>query len=323
MKKLLLATIIGFTGLFGFGDSQNTKIDANSIRDSGDNSLIITFKAQSPDLMVIKHEIEYNSNEFEIDDINANSYFHLEKAETSNGDKRTLTLLLDSENSFNSIEYMELKLRPKDDVKTGTLTVNNIEVANTNHKIVKAAGSVLTVQVDTDNYKLYKEEILMQNPIVKYIRSHKKIVLIICGIVLLLIIINNIRRKQKNLQNKKKKYFTDMKTPEQQIEEISNEEGIELIQKVESEEKDNPISDDVFKGKYEVFILLLLVGSLFGVTKVLAINENTQSIRETIVNKKTYTQKCDLNRDNKVNIIDLVYALESKDTVNKGDINFK
>jgi hypothetical protein len=163
----------------------------------------------------------------------------------------------------------------------------------------------------------------MQNPIVKYIRSHKKIVLIICGIVLLLIIINNIRRKQKNLQNKKKKYFTDMKTPEQQIEEISNEEGIELIQKVESEEKDNPISDDVFKGKYEVFILLLLVGSLFGITKVLAINENTQSIRETIVNKKTYTQKCDLNRDNKVNIIDLVYALESKNTVNKGDINFK
>ena len=163
----------------------------------------------------------------------------------------------------------------------------------------------------------------MQNPIIKYIRSNKKLVLVICGVVLAIIIIHNVQLKIKKNKEKNKKYFTDMKTPEEKVKEIANEEGIELIQKVESEEKENPISDDIFKGKYEVFILLLLVGSLFTLTKVSAISEYTQSIRETIVNNKTYTEKCDLNRDKKINLIDLVYAVESKDTVNKGDINFK
>ena len=323
MKKLVLGLILSITSIFGFGYSQNTKIDANSIRDAGDNSVVITFKVQSPDLMVIKHDIEYNPDEFEIDSINNNSYFHLEKVEKTEEDKKKLTLLFDSENSFNSIEYLELKLKPKNDITKGTIRLDNVEVANSNHKIEKATGSILTVEISYDNYKLLKEEIIMQNPIIKYIRSNKKLVLVICGVVLAIIIIHNVQLKIKKNKEKNKKYFTDMKTPEEKVEEIANEEGIELIQKVESEEKENPISDDIFKGKYEVFILLLLVGSLFTLTKVSAISEYTQSIRETIVNNKTYTEKCDLNRDKKINLIDLVYAVESKDTVNKGDINFK
>ena len=139
----------------------------------------------------------------------------------------------------------------------------------------------------------------------------------------MIIIFNNTRKKIKEFKTKNRKYFTDMKSTDEEINQIANEEGIELIRKVESEEKDNPISDDVYKGKYEVFILLLLIGSLFTFTKVSAISEYTQAIRESIVYKKTYTEKCDLNRDKKINIIDLVYAIESKDTVNKGDINFK
>ncbi len=323
MKKIVLGLILSITSIFGFGYSKNATIDANSIRDAGENTLIITFKVQSPDLMVIKHTLEYNPNDFDIEGINNNSYFHLEKAETTNEDKKTLTLLFDSENSFNSIEYLELKLKPKNNIKSSVIKLDNVEIANSNHKIEKAAGSYLTIEIDEDNYRLLKEEIIMQNPIIKFLRSHKKIVLIICGIVLAIIIGNNIRLKIKKEKSKNKKYFVDMKTEAQKIEEIANEEGIELIQKVESEEKENPISDDIYKGKYEIFILLLLIGSLFTLTKVSAISEYTQDIRESIVNKKTYTEKCDLNRDNKINIIDLVYAIESKDTVNKGDINFK
>jgi len=323
MKNMFLGLILSISSILGFGYSSNTKIDANSIRDAGDNSVVITFKAQSPDLMVIKHEIEYNPNEFEIDSINKNSYFHLETSETIKEDKKIVTILLDSTNSFNSIEYLELKLRPKNDIKQGTIKIDNIEVANSNHKIEKADGSYLTVIVDEDNYKLLKEEILMQNPIVKYIRSNKKQVLIVCGIILLIIIIHNVKLKIDKNKMKNKKYFTDMKTQEQRIEETQNEEGIELIQKVESQEKENPISDDVFKGKYEVFILLLLVGSLFTFAKVSAESEYAQEIRETIINNKVYTKKCDLNKDKKINLIDLVYAIETKDTVNKGDINFK
>ncbi|MBP5684041.1 MAG: hypothetical protein J6X02_02150, partial [Bacilli bacterium] len=134
---------------------------------------------------------------------------------------------------------------------------------------------------------------------------------------------NNVRKKIKKNKQKNKKYFTDMKTPEQIVEEISNEEGIELIKKVESEEVNNPISDDIFKGKYEVFILLLLVGSLFTFAKVSAISEYTQEIRTSILNNSIYNEKYDLNSDRKINLIDLIYAVESKDTVNKGDINFK
>ena len=323
MKNMFLGLILSISSILGFGYSSNTKIDANSIRDAGDNSVVITFKAQSPDMMVIKHEIEYNPNEFEIDSINKNSYFHLETSETIDEDKKIVTILLDSTYSFNSIEYLELKLRPKNNIKQGTLKIDNIEIANSNHKIEKADGSYLTVIVDEDNYKLLKEEILMQNPIVKYIRSNKKQVLIVCGIVLLIIIIHNVKLKIDKNKMKNKKYFTDMKTQEQRIEETQNEEGIELIQKVESQEQENPISDDVFKGKYEVFILLLLVGSLFTFAKVSAESEYAQEIRDTIINYKVYTEKCDLNKDKKVNLIDLVYAIESKDTVNKGDINFK
>ena len=218
---------------------------------------------------------------------------------------------------------MELNIKPITKTNQGTIKIDNIEVANSNHKIEKTAGTILTVTIDEDNYKLFKEEIIMQNPIIKYIRENKKMVLTICGIVLLIIIINNVRKKIKKNKQKNKKYFTDMKTPEQIVEEISNEEGIELIKKVESEEVNNPISDDIFKGKYEVFILLLLVGSLFTFAKVSAISEYTQEIRTSILNNSIYNEKYDSNSDRKINLIDLIYAVESKDTVNKGDINFK
>ena len=323
MKKLLLATVLSITSIFGFGYSKNTTLDANTIRDAGNNTITIGFKVQSPDLMAIKHTIEYNPTEFEIIDINANSYFHKEQVENEAGENKKITVLLDSENSFNSIEYMELNIKPITKTNQGTIKIDNIEVANSNHKIEKTAGTILTVTIDDDNYKLFKEEIIMQNPIIKYIRENKKMVLTICGIVLLIIIINNVRKKIKKNKQKNKKYFTDMKTPEQIVEEISNEEGIELIKKVESEEVNNPISDDIFKGKYEVFILLLLVGSLFTFAKVSAISEYTQEIRTSILNNSVYNEKYDLNSDKKINLIDLIYAVESKDTVNKGDINFK
>lgn len=323
MKKLLLTTVLSITSIFGFGYSKNTTLDANTIRDAGNDTITIGFKVQSPDLMAIKHTIEYNPGEFEVISITANSYFHKEQIENESGENKIITVLLDSENSFNSIEYMELNIKPVTTTNQGTIKIDNIEVANSNHKIEKTSGTILTVTIDDENYKLFKEEIIMQNPIIKYIRENKKLVLTICGIVLIIIIINNVRKKINKVKEKKRNYFTDMKTPEQKVEEIANEEGIELIKKVESEEVNNPISDDVFKGKYEIFVLLLLVGSLFTFAKVSAISEYTQDIRTSILNNSVYNEKYDLNSDKKVNLIDLIYAIESRDTVNKGDINFK
>ena len=189
MKKLLLATVLSITSIFGFGYSKNTTLDANTIRDAGNNTITIGFKVQSPDLMAIKHTIEYNPQEFEVLSITANSYFHKEQVENESGENKKITVLLDSENSFNSIEYMELNIKPIAKINQGTIKIDNIEVANSNHKIEKTAGTILTVNIDDDNYKLFKEEIIMQNPIIKYIRENKKLVLTICGIVLIIIII--------------------------------------------------------------------------------------------------------------------------------------
>ena len=322
MKRVFMLALLSITSLFGFGYDKDVKIDANSITYQSDGSIIMTFKATSPDLMVIKHDIEYNSDEFTIGFINENSYFHIEENYGAKGDKQKVTLLLDSQNSFNSIEYMKIKLIPKNNITKGVITVDNASIANSDHKILKAAGSVLTINIENESATLTKEEIVMQNQLVKYIRSNKKIVLIICGIVLLLIIFKNVTKKTTEIRNKNKNYFTDMKNPNN-ISEIKNEEGIELIKKVESEEQENPISDDIFKGKYEVFVILLLIGSLFTFTNVKAENNNAQEIRENIVKGQIYKESLDLNKDNKVNLIDLVYAIAPQEVTNKGDINYK
>lgn len=97
---------------------------------------------------------------------------------------------------------------------------------------------------------------------------------------------------------------------------------MELIKKVEEEEKEKPISDDVFKNHYEVFILLFLIGALFSVTTVYAKKDNFQEIRNAILNN-TYDKSLDYNKDKKINTIDLVYAIEPDEVYNKGNINFK
>ena len=322
MNKLFMVALLSISSIFGFGYDKNAKIDANSLTYQGDGSIIMTLKATSPDLMVIKHDIEYNSDEFDIGFLNENSYFHIEKNYGAKGDKQKLTILLDSQNSFNSIEYMKIKLIPKNNITQGVITIDNASIANSDHKMLKPAGSVLTINIDNDAATLTKEEIMMQNQVVKFIRNNKKVVLVICGAILLLIIIKNVTKKSNEIKTKNKNYFTDMKNPNN-VNEIKNEEGIELIKKVESEEQENPISDDVFKGKYEIFIILLLVGSLFTINTIKAESNNIQEIRENIIQEQVYNKSLDLNNDNKVNIIDLVYAVAPQEVSNKGDINYK
>ena len=175
MKRLLLATIISFTGVFGLFGKENAKIENNSITYAGNGSVILTFKATSPDLMVIKHDIEYNTTEFEIEEIKENSYFNYEYKDATKEDNIVnKTILLDSEYSFDSIEYLQLKLKPKNNIESGKITIKNIEIANDDHKMLKPNGTQLTILLNDEEAKVIKEELIMQNVVIKAIRENKK-----------------------------------------------------------------------------------------------------------------------------------------------------
>lgn len=324
MKKLLILPLVSFFSFFGlFGNSTNT-LENNSIYYGDDDTIILTFKAQSSDVMAIKHEIEYNTEEFTLEEVIPNSYFNYEYKDT-NGENNivTKTVLFDSVYAFDSIEYMKLKLKPKDNITEGTIKIDKIEFGNSDHKLVKPNGSLLTLKISGDDLSVYKEELIMQNVIVKTIREHKKTSIAFCIAVIALIIIKNIAVSIFKATTKKRKYFTDMKEPvDKEEKRIEEQEGIELIREVEKEEKENPISDDIFKGKYEIFILLFLVGSLLMTTHVFAKTDNAKDIRNAIINQ-TYSEDLDYNKDKKINVIDLVYAIEPEEIVNKGNINFK
>lgn len=322
MKRLLLTTIISFTSIFGLFGGENAKIENNSINYNGDGSIILTFKATSPDIMVIKHDIEYNTTEFEIQEVKQNSYFNYEyKDATIDENIVNKTILLDSEFAFDSVEYMQLILKPKKNIDSGKIVINNIEIANSDHKMLNPNGTQLTILLDEDEAKVIKDELIMQNIVIKSIKENKKLSLGICIAVILLIIIKNIIVSTAKTHKPKKNYFTDMKNKQDPVEE-KNLEGMELIKKVEEEEKEKPISDDVFKNHYEVFILLFLIGALFSVTTVYAKKDNFQEIRNAILNN-TYDKSLDYNKDKKINTIDLVYAIEPDEVYNKGNINFK
>lgn len=322
MKRLLLTTIISFTSIFGLFGGENAKIENNSINYNGDGSIILTFKATSPDIMVIKHDIEYNTTEFEIQEVKQNSYFNYEyKDATIDENIVNKTILLDSEFAFDSVEYMQLILKPKKNIDSGKIVIKNIEIANSDHKMLNPNGTQLTILLDEDEAKVIKDELIMQNIVIKSIKENKKLSLGICIAVILLIIIKNIIVSTAKKHKPKKNYFTDMKNKQDPFEE-KNLEGMELIKKIEEEEKEKPISDDVFKNHYEVFILLFLIGALFSVTTVYAKKDNFQEIRNAILNN-TYDKSLDYNKDKKINTIDLVYAIEPDEVYNKGNINFK
>ena len=322
MKRLLLTTIISFTSIFGLFGGENAKIENNSINYTGDGSIILTFKATSSDIMVIKHDIEYNTTEFEIQEVKQNSYFNYEyKDATIDENIVNKTILLDSEFAFDSVEYMQLILKPKKNIDSGKIVIKNIEVANSDHKMLNPNGTQLTILLDEDEAKVIKDELIMQNIVIKAIKENKKLSLGICIAVILLIIIKNIIVSTAKTHKPKKNYFTDMKNKQDPVEE-KNLEGMELIKKVEEEEKEKPISDDVFKNHYEIFILLFLIGALFSVTTVYAKKDNFQEIRNAILNN-AYDKSLDYNKDKKINTIDLVYAIEPDEVFNKGNINFK
>ena len=151
MKRLLLTTIISFTSIFGLFGGENAKIENNSINYTGDGSIILTFKATSSDIMVIKHDIEYNTTEFEIQEVKQNSYFNYEyKDATIDENIVNKTILLDSEFAFDSVEYMQLTLKPKKNIDSGKIVIKNIEIANSDHKMLKPNGTQLTILLDED-----------------------------------------------------------------------------------------------------------------------------------------------------------------------------
>ena len=227
-----------------------------------------------------------------------------------------------------------------------SVIVYKIHTTDLDYKYESVYGSTFEITTDDQDAKVVKKEHSIQNQISEWVTENKKTILTVLVSVLVLLIVYSIlkniiikvkqsknpfkevkQRKSLFKKEEPKQYFTDqpnqLNSAEQKLE---DQQAVEDLKEIEEKEKYDPISDDVFKGKYEVFIILLLVASLFVGKAVLADetqDKKLEQIRDVIVNNKTYVSSLDIDQDKKVTIVDMLYIIGTEDVTNKGYIKFK
>ena len=344
--KHLLVGIVTFFSLFNFTVQGDTDFDMSSI-DYVDEHVTISLNMTSDNLMIIEQEFKYNKDEYELVKVEPNKYMtYTAGEEKTEGKYTTIKMLFDSKYAFKSIEYAQITLKPKKENQTGTVIVDKIHTTDLDYKYESVYGSTFEITTDDKDAKVVKKEHSIQNQISEWVTENKKTILTVLVSVLVLLIVYSILKniiikvrqsknpfkevKQKKSLFKKeepKQYFTDqpnqLNSAEQKLE---DQQAVEDLKEIEEKEKYDPISDDVFKGKYEVFIILLLVASLFVGKAVLADetqDKKLEQIRDVIVNDKTYVSSLDIDQDKKVTIVDMLYIIGTEDVTNKGYIKFK
>ncbi len=344
--KHLLVGILTFFSLFNFTVQGDTDFDMSSI-DYVDENVTISLNMTSDNLMIIEQEFKYNKDEYELVKVEPNKYMtYTAGEEKTEGKYTTIKMLFDSKYAFKSIEYAQITLKPKKENQTGTVIVDKIHTTDLDYKYESVYGSTFEITTDDKDAKVVKKEHSIQNQISEWVTENKKTILTVLVSVLVLLIVYSILKnviinvrqsknpfkevKQKKSLFKKeepKQYFTDqpnqLNSAEQKLE---DQQAAEDLKEIEEKEKYDPISDDVFKGKYEVFIILLLVASLFVGKAVLADetqDKKLEQIRDVIVNDKTYVSSLDIDQDKKVTIVDMLYIIGTEDVTNKGYIKFK
>ena len=344
--KHLLVGIVTFFSLFNFTVQGDTDFDMSSI-DYVDEHVTISLNMTSDNLMIIEQEFKYNKDEYELVKVEPNKYMtYTAGEEKTEGKYTTIKMLFDSKYAFKSIEYAQITLKPKKENQTGTVIVDKIHTTDLDYKYESVYGSTFEITTDDKDAKVVKKEHSIQNQISEWVTENKKTILTVLVSVLVLLIVYSILKsiiikvrqsknpfkevKQKKSLFKKeepKQYFTDqpnqLNSAEQKLE---DQQAVEDLKEIEEKEKYDPISDDVFKGKYEVFIILLLVASLFVGKAVIADetqDKKLEQIRDVIVNDKTYVSSLDIDQDKKVTIVDMLYIIGTEDVTNKGYIKFK
>lgn len=344
--KHLLVGILTFFSLFNFTVQGDTDFDMSSI-DYVDENVTISLNMTSDNVMIIEQEFKYNKDEYELVKVEPNKYMtYTAGEEKTEGKYTTIKMLFDSKYAFKSIEYAQITLKPKKENQTGTVILDKIHTTDLDYKYESVYGSTFEITTDDKDAKVVKKEHSIQNQISEWVTENKKTILTVLVSVLVLLIVYSISKniiikvkqsknpfkevKQKKSLFKKeepKQYFTDqpnqLNSAEQKLE---DQQAVEDLKEIEEKEKYDPISDDVFKGKYEVFIILLLVASLFVGKAVLAVetqDKKLEQIRDVIVNDKTYVSSLDIDQDKKVTIVDMLYIIGTEDVTNKGYIKFK
>lgn len=344
--KHLLVGILTFFSLFNFTVQGDTDFDMSSI-DYVDENVTISLNMTSDNVMIIEQEFKYNKDEYELVEVEPNKYMtYTAGEEKTEGKYTTIKMLFDSKYAFKSIEYAQITLKPKKENQTGTVILDKIHTTDLDYKYESVYGSTFEITTDDKDAKVVKKEHSIQNQISEWVTENKKTILTVLVSVLVLLIVYSISKniiikvkqsknpfkevKQKKSLFKKeepKQYFTDqpnqLNSAEQKLE---DQQAVEDLKEIEEKEKYDPISDDVFKGKYEVFIILLLVASLFVGKAVLAVetqDKKLEQIRDVIVNDKTYVSSLDIDQDKKVTIVDMLYIIGTEDVTNKGYIKFK
>ena len=394
--KYVLTSLLSILSLFNFTVQHDTDFEISNT-EYIDQSIVLTLKMTSDNIMAVEQELTYNSDEFELEKIKTNYYFtYTEGKPIKDGSKTTIKMLFDSTYSFKTIEYAQIYFKPLAKDKPLNIYFNNIYSSDIDYKYEASYGcrEEITVYSDSDNIKIVKEDYTLRNQITKWADDNKTMLILICiGLILLIVLVNVIRVIRAKIRANKNPfktvtietdtYLINKKNEEQEallskqdigINDLINEEnapatqefiineqlakisddqigGAQLAQieaqaKAEAEaeaveqaqaqvqalleentdtnDNNETSSEDTTKVKYEVLILLLLVGTLLFTSTALAEAPvlKIDQIRNNIVNNEDYDSKLDNNKDNKINLIDLVYEIGTTDALNKGYIKF-
>ena len=377
--KYVLTSILSILSLFNFTIQHDTDFEISNT-EYIDQSIVITLKMTSDNIMAVEQEMTYNADEFELEKVKTNHYFtYTEGKPIKDGKNTTIKMLFDSTYSFKTIEYAQIYFKPLVKDKPINIYFDNIHSSDVDYKYDSSYGcrEEITIYSDTDNIRIVKEDYTLRNQISKWAEDNKTILISICAGLIALIVLANVLRAVRARIIRNKNPFKDITntyqinnqnigvqnpvnqaptpvsqefvTNEVQLERINDDqkagaqpekleaEAKEEILQEEAEAKEEVLqeeasqeqgednsSDDSAKVKYEAFILLLLAGALiftstvFAEAPVLKIDQ----IRNSIVNNEQYNQELDINKDNKVNLIDLIYEIGTTDALNKGYIKF-
>ncbi len=366
--KYVLTSLLSILSLFNFTIQHDTDFEVSNT-EYIDQSIILTLKMTSDNIMAIEQEMTYNSNEFELQKVKTNYYFtYTEGKPIKSGNNTTIKMLFDSTNSFKTIEYAQIYFKPLVKDKPLNIYFDNIHSSDVDYKYESSYGcrEEITVYSDSDNIKIVKEDYTLRNQVSKWADENKTMLILICvALIAFIIIINIIRAIRTKIRLNKKPFKTvtietnatfpiNNQTPgvpsqvntsptpvsgefiiNEQLEKINDDQiGGKQLEQLEAEAKaeaeaeasqtQDASSNDAFNGKYEVFILLLLVGTLLFTSNVFAEDSRAKlpQIRNNIVNNEKYNSELDNNKDKKVNLIDLIYEIGTTDALNKGYIKF-
>jgi hypothetical protein len=194
--KYVLTSLLSILSLFNFTIQNDTDFEISNT-EYIDQSIVLTLKMTSDNIMAVEQEMTYNSDEFELEKIKTNYYFtYTEGKPIKDGKNTTIKMLFDSTYSFKTIEYAQIYFKPLVKDKPLNIYFNNIHSSDIDYKYESSYGcrEEITVYSDSDNIKIVKEDYTLRNQVSKWADEHQTLLILICVALIALIILANVIR---------------------------------------------------------------------------------------------------------------------------------